>query len=56
MMHVLSNLGQVVKNLCPNMVALSIVVQVSWSQLWSTTRRTGTRLGEPRSRTVVIVG
>ena len=28
MMHVLSNLGQVVKNLCLDMVALSIVVQV----------------------------
>ena len=56
MMHVLANMGQVVKNLCPEMVAWSIVVQVAWSQLWSTKTRTGTRLGEPRSRTVVDVG
>ena len=42
MMHVLANVGLVVKNLCPDMVSLSIVVQVAWSQLWSTTQdRTG---------------
>lgn len=56
MMHVLTNMGQVMKNLCPKMVDWFIVVQVTWSQLWSTTRRTGTWLGEPRSRMVVDVG
>ena len=56
MMHVLTNIGQVVKNLCPKMVAWSIVVQVAWSQLWSTTRRIGTKLGELRSIAIVDVG
>lgn len=34
MMHVLTNVGQVVKNLFPDSICLSIVVQVAW---WSTT-------------------
>ena len=34
MMHVLTNVGQVVKNLFPDFVCLSIAVQVAW---WSTT-------------------
>ena len=34
MMHILTNVGQVVKNLFPDSICLSIVVQVAW---WSTT-------------------
>ena len=33
MMHVLSNVGQVVKNLFPESISLSIVVQEAWRSM-----------------------
>ena len=53
MMHVLANVGQVVKNLFPEMVSWSIAVQVACR---STARRIGTKLGELRSRTIKDAG
>lgn len=33
MMHVLTNVGQVVKNLFPQSISLSIIVQVAWRSM-----------------------
>ena len=49
MMHVLANVGQVVKNLFPESISLSIVVQ-------DATRMIGTKLGELRSITIEDAG
>ena len=53
MIHVLTNVGQVAKNLFLDSICLSIVVQGAW---WSTTRMIGARLGELRFRTIENTG
>ena len=53
MMHVLTNVGQVAKNLFPESFSWSIVVQVAWR---STARMIVTRLGELRFRTIEDAG
>ena len=52
MIHVLTNVGQVAKNLSPELICLSIAVQVAWRS----TARIGTKLGELRSKTIMDVG
>ena len=53
MMHVLTNVGQVVKNLFLDSCCLSIAVQVAWR---STARRIETKLEELWSRTIEDAG
>ena len=56
MMHVLANVGQVVKNLFPETISLSIVVQVAWRSMTVNGEVIGTKLGELRSRTIMDAG
>ena len=55
MKHVLTNVGQVVKNLFPESISWSIVVQEAWRST-TVARMIGTRLGELRSRTIMDAG
>ena len=56
MMHVLSNVGQVVKNLFPISFACLLLCRELDGQRRSTARMIGTRLGELRFRTIDDAG
>ena len=49
-------MGQVVKNLFPESISLSIVVQDTWKSMTVNGKRFGTKLGEIRSRTIMDAG
>ena len=55
-LHAFTNVGQVVKNLFPETISLSIAVQVAWRSMTVNGEVIGTKLGELRSRTIVDAG
>ena len=55
-LHVFTNVGQVVKNLFPDSISLSIVVQEAWGSTTVNGEVIGTKLGELRFRAIKDAG